>query len=69
MNINDKKIKSPCFIIDKEVLDINISIIKESFKKNKNNLIIGYSVKTNSSQYLINYFNTMGIYSPDFDSF
>ena len=63
MNIHNKEIKSPCFIVDKEVLDTNISIIKESFKKIKNNLIIGYSVKTNSSQYLINYFNTIGIYS------
>lgn len=51
-----KNIETPCFVIDKFELDNNITSINEGRKVFKNS-IIGYSVKTNSLRWLLEYFN------------
>ena len=51
-----KNIETPCFIIDKLNLDDNINNINEGRKILKHS-IIGYSIKTNSLLWLIDYLN------------
>ena len=53
MKINNDKIKSPCFIINKKILKENVDNIVSNCKKMHNNVIISYSLKTNSIPYLV----------------
>ncbi len=56
MSFNElKKLTTPSFILNKKVLDSNYDLLEKSFKKYWNNIIIGYSYKTNSLPWLINY--------------
>jgi diaminopimelate decarboxylase len=63
------KINTPSYILDKSVLDHNINNMKKAFEKYWSNLIISYSLKTNSLPWLINYLKENGVYaevvSPD----
>ena len=51
-----ENLETPCFVIDKSKLDYNINNINEGRKILKNS-IIGYSIKTNSLLWLIEYLN------------
>lgn len=48
-------IETPCFIIDKEELEKNILGFEKALKKYWNNYIIGYSCKTNSLPWVLNF--------------
>lgn len=48
-------IKTPCFIIDKNELQSNISDLHKALEKYWNNYIIGYSCKTNSLPWVLNF--------------
>lgn len=48
--------ETPYFLINKQVLDSNINKLKDALKKFWRNSIIGYSYKTNSLPWIINYF-------------
>lgn len=62
MNLNIEKLQSPCFIINKLILDENINNILVNCNKIKNHVIIGYSLKTNSNPFLIQYLYKKGLY-------
>lgn len=62
MNLK-KDINTPYYIIEKKKLDDNFFKLENALKKYWNNYIIGYSYKTNSLPWVINYFNQKGCYS------
>lgn len=55
--------KTPYFLIDKTKLDNNYNAMKEAFKKEWKNIIIGYSFKTNSLPWIINFLKNKGAYA------
>ena len=61
--IDIKKFETPFYIIDKALLDENYRKFQSALSKYWNNYIIGYSYKTNSLPWIINYFNDKGCYS------
>lgn len=58
-----KGLETPCYIIDKEELEINFNNLNSALKNRWNNYIIGYSYKTNSLPWLVNFFNRNNCYS------
>lgn len=62
ININFEKLKTPCFIINKKVLDENIENILVNCNQIANDVIVGYSLKTNSEPFLIKYLYKKGLY-------
>lgn len=48
-------LKTPCFIINENELKKNIDNMHSSLRKTWGNYIIGYSYKTNSLPWIINY--------------
>lgn len=62
-NINEIKMKTPYYVIHKEVLDSNYHKLEESLKKYWNNYIIGYSYKTNSLPWIVSHFSHLGAYA------
>ncbi|MBU3841449.1 MAG: hypothetical protein IAA47_00370 [Candidatus Fusobacterium pullicola] len=56
-------ISTPYFLIDKEKLDVNFNELYKAFKSKWSNLIIGYSIKTNSLPWIISYFKEKGAYA------
>ena len=61
MNYNN--VETPCFILDKQMLDDGIELLRSSLKKYWNNYIIGYSFKTNSLPWLVNYVKQEGFFA------
>lgn len=59
--IND--IETPYFIVDLNELKKNVTNLKEEFQKRWNNVIIGYSFKTNSLPWIITTLKKMGLYA------
>lgn len=57
------KIKTPYFLINKEELDCNYNKFYQAFKKYWGNIIIGYSVKTNSLPWIIYFLEKKGAYA------
>lgn len=57
------ELKTPCFILDKQILDDGILLLKSSLEKYWNNYIIGYSFKTNSLPWVVNYVKQNGFYA------
>ena len=57
------KINTPYYIINKKELTENYEKLVKALKENWNNYIIGYSYKTNSLPWIINFFNEKGCYS------
>ena len=51
----NKQIETPYFLIDKDILNCYFQMLKSSLENNWNNYIIGYSFKTNSLPWLVNY--------------
>lgn len=57
------KFKTPYYLIDKEELNNNFEKMRDDFKSEWDNLIIGYSFKTNSLPWVINFFKKKGAYA------
>lgn len=60
--MNVEKIKSPAFIINKKILDENIQNIKNGCNNLNNKVMIGYSLKTNPTPFLIKYLVENNLY-------
>lgn len=56
-------LNTPCFVVDKQILDDGISLLTSSLEKYWNNYIVGYSFKTNSLPWLVNYIKQKGFYA------
>lgn len=57
-----KKINSPAFIINKKILDENLENITVGCNQLKNKVIIGYSLKTNPTPFLVKYLIKKDVY-------
>ena len=55
--------KTPYFLIDKEVLDKELQKLKDALHNAWPNYIIGYSYKTNTLPWVISYFKKNGCYA------
>ena len=62
MSLDINKLQSPCFIINKMVLDENINDILVNCDKIANDVIISYSLKTNSDPFLVRHLYKKGLY-------
>jgi diaminopimelate decarboxylase len=67
-----ENLETPCFILDEDILAKNYQNLETSFKKEWHNLIIGYSYKTNSLPWLIQWMKEKGalaevVSSPEFE--
>ncbi len=67
-----ENLETPCFILDEDILSKNYQNLEESFKKEWDNLIIGYSYKTNSLPWLIRWMKQKGalaevVSTPEFE--
>lgn len=58
-----KKIKTPYFLIDKRGLEVGLERLRDSLESSWNNYIIGYSYKTNSLPWVIDFFNKNGCFA------
>lgn len=58
-----KQLQTPFFYIREKDLLYDISLLKNALSKNWGNYIIGYSVKTNSLPWLLNYLKMQGFYA------
>lgn len=58
-----RNINTPCYIINKEELETNFNQLNDALKNNWNNYIIGYSYKTNSLPWVVNFFDQRKCYS------
>lgn len=56
-------LKTPCFIINENELKKNIDSMHSALKKTWDNYIIGYSYKTNSLPWIIEYFKKNSVYA------
>ena len=56
-------VKTPFYIIDEKRLENNYFSMKQSFQKKFENLIIGYSFKTNSLPWILNWMRKKGAYA------
>lgn len=57
------ELKTPCFVLDKQILDDGILLLKSSLEKYWSNYIIGYSFKTNSLPWVVDYVKQKGFYA------
>lgn len=57
------ELKTPCFVVDKQILDGGIELLKSSLEKYWNNYIVGYSFKTNSLPWVVDYAKQNGFYA------
>lgn len=57
------ELSTPCFVVNKQILDDGISLLTSSLEKYWNNYIVGYSFKTNSLPWLVNYVKQKGFYA------
>lgn len=57
------ELKTPCFVVNKKIFDDGISLLKSSLKKYWNNYIVGYSFKTNSLPWVVDYAKQNGFYA------
>ena len=57
------ELNTPCFVVNKQILDGGISLLTSSLEKYWNNYIVGYSFKTNSLPWLVNYVKQKGFYA------
>lgn len=62
MKINTE-LKTPYYVIDEEYLNENFNKLENALKKYWNHYVIGYSYKTNSLPWIVNYFDQKGCYS------
>lgn len=57
------ELKTPYFLIDKKELDYNCDLLDRSIEMYWPNTIVGYSFKTNSLPWIINYMKNKGYYA------
>ena len=57
------QIQTPCFVIHKDLVDKQLSLLKNALASHWKNSIIAYSYKTNSLPWLIRYYQQMGCYA------
>ncbi len=57
------ELRTPYYVIHKEVLDSNYEKLRLALEKHWDNYIIGYSYKTNSLPWIIKYFDRLGCYA------
>lgn len=57
------QLSTPYYLIDENELDTNLLNLKNALRKYWNNYIIGYSVKTNSLPWLLEYFKDNGCFA------
>lgn len=57
------ELKTPYFLIDKKELDYNCDLLDRSIEMHWPNTIVGYSFKTNSLPWIINYMKNKGYYA------
>ena len=55
-------IKTPYFVIEKQILDKYWNMLNDSLNQNWNNYQIGYSFKTNSLPWLVTYLKNKGAF-------
>jgi diaminopimelate decarboxylase len=60
-NLND--IETPFFLIDENELINNVNNLKKALNEHWENYIIGYSFKTNSLPWLVDYYKNIGFYA------
>lgn len=58
-----ENLNTPCFILDIQALEKNVCDMKKALNKHYSNWIIGYSFKTNSLLYVIDYLKTHDCYA------
>ncbi len=58
-----EKLITPCYILNKHLLDENITSMKNALNEHFSNWIIGYSFKTNSLLYVIDYMKHQNCYA------
>lgn len=56
-------LETPCYILDESKLNKNYEDLAGAFSKKWNNIIIGYSFKTNSLPYVLTYLRDKGAYA------
>ena len=61
--MSEMTMKTPYFLIDKEVLDKELQKLKDALHNAWPNYIIGYSYKTNTLPWVISYFKKNGCYA------
>lgn len=54
---------TPYYLIDKDALDADVAELKDALRSYWNNYVMGYSYKTNSFPWIIDYFNGKGFYA------
>lgn len=57
------ELNTPCFVVNKQILDGGISLLTSSLEKYWNNYIVGYSFKTNSLPWVVDYAKKNGFYA------
>ncbi len=57
------ELKTPCFIVNKQLLDDAVFLLKSSLEKYWNNYIIGYSFKTNSLPWVVKWAKDNDLYA------
>lgn len=60
---NQHDLETPYFLIDEKELNNNITSLKNALNTHWKNHIIGYSFKTNSLPWLVDYFKNIGFYA------
>lgn len=61
--MEDKRMETPYFMVDKEILNSYCEMLEHSLQENWNNYTIGYSFKTNSLPWLVSYVKKRGMYA------
>lgn len=62
-NLEMRELETPYFLIDEKELENNITDLKNALNKYWNNYLIGYSFKTNSLPWIVNYFKNNDFYA------
>ena len=62
------ELNTPCFVVNKQILDGGISLLTSSLEKYWNNYIVGYSFKTNSLPWVVDYAKKNGFYANLYNS-
>lgn len=60
---NTRAIETPYFLIDENELSNNVNNLEKALNRYWDNYIIGYSFKTNSLPWLVDYFKKIGFYA------
>lgn len=63
MTLTDIKQKTPCFIVDEQLLDENFAEFKAALARHWDHSIVGYSCKTNSLPWILHHLSRQGIYA------